>query len=131
MSLTMYQASVPAFLQMLASLSAILDKAEAHAAARKIEPAVLLNTRLTPDMLPLVRQVQLASDFAKGTAARFNAVITWLVSLGMSARTFVVLGDCPNTRTRLNHFRSHWNSNTRLRLVSEVETECSNCRVRQ
>ncbi len=74
MSLTMYQASVPAFLQMLASLSAILDKAEAHAAARKIEPAVLLNTRLTPDMLPLVRQVQLASDFAKGTAARLAGI---------------------------------------------------------
>ncbi len=70
MSLSMYQASVPAFLQMLASLSALLDKAEAHAAQRKIEPSVLLGTRLTPDMFPLVKQVQLTTDFAKGAATR-------------------------------------------------------------
>ena len=70
MPLSMYQASVPALLRMLSSLSAILDKAAAHAAARKIDPSVLLNTRLYPDMFPLVRQVQLASDFAKGAGAR-------------------------------------------------------------
>jgi uncharacterized protein len=70
MSLSMYQASVPIFTRMLTNLSAILSKAEAHAAARKIEPAVLLNTRLYPDMFALVRQVQLASDFAKGAGAR-------------------------------------------------------------
>ncbi len=74
MSISMYQASVPPFLQMLASLSAILDKAAVHAAARKIEPSVLLNTRLTPDMFPLVRQVQLAADFAKGAAGRLAGV---------------------------------------------------------
>ncbi len=74
MSISMYQASVPPFLQMLASLSAILDKAAAHASARKIEPSVLLNTRLTPDMFPLVRQVQLAADFAKGAAGRLAGV---------------------------------------------------------
>src|SRR6185437_461531 len=74
MSLSMYQASVPPFLQMLGSLTAILDKAEAFAAARKIEPSVLLNTRLTPDMFPLVRQVQLAADFAKGGAGRLAGV---------------------------------------------------------
>ena len=74
MSLSMYQASVPAFLQMLNSLSAILEKAEAHALSRKIEPSVLLNTRLTPDMLPLVRQVQLVTDFAKGAAGRLAGV---------------------------------------------------------
>jgi hypothetical protein len=74
MSLTMYQASVPPFLQMLASLSAILEKGEAHALARKIEPSVLLNTRLTPDMFPLVRQVQLTTDFAKGGAGRLAGV---------------------------------------------------------
>ena len=74
MSLSMYQASVPPFLQMLGSLTAILDKAEAFAAARKIEPSVLLNTRLTPDMFPLVRQVQLAADFAKGGAGRIAGV---------------------------------------------------------
>lgn len=70
MTLSMYQASVPAFTQMLTALSTVLDKAEAHAAARKIDPAVLLGTRLFPDMFPLTRQVQIACDFAKGTTAR-------------------------------------------------------------
>jgi uncharacterized protein len=70
MSFGMYQASVPAFVQMLKSLSAILDKAEAYAAERKIEPEVLLNWRLAPDMFPFTRQVQIAADFAKGTTAR-------------------------------------------------------------
>jgi hypothetical protein len=70
MSLSMYDASVPVFRQMLGSLAAILDKAEAYAAARKIEPAVLLQSRLYPDMFPLVRQVQIAADFAKGASAR-------------------------------------------------------------
>jgi hypothetical protein len=70
MPLSMYQASVPAFLQMLNSLSAILDKAEVFAAQRKIEPEVLLNYRLAPDMFPLSRQVQIAADHAKGCCAR-------------------------------------------------------------
>ena len=66
----MYQASVPAFLNMLKNLSAILDKAEAFAARHKIEPEILLNWRLAPDMFALTRQVQIAADFAKGTTAR-------------------------------------------------------------
>ena len=66
----MYQASVPAFLNMLKNLSAILDKAEAFADRHKIEPEVLLNWRLAPDMFALTRQVQIAADFAKGTTAR-------------------------------------------------------------
>jgi len=66
----MYQASVPPFLHMLKNLSAILGKAEAFAAEHKIEPEVLLSWRLAPDMFPLVRQVQIAADFAKGTTAR-------------------------------------------------------------
>ncbi len=70
MSFGMYQASVPAFVQMLKSLSAILDKAEAYAVERKIEPEVLLNWRLASDMFPFTRQVQIAADFAKGTTAR-------------------------------------------------------------
>ena len=70
MSLSMYQASVPAFLQMLKNLSAILDKAAAFAEERKIDPEVLLAWRLVPDMFPFVRQVQIAADFAKGTTAR-------------------------------------------------------------
>src|SRR5678815_2792212 len=74
MSLSMYQASVPAFLQMLNNLSAILDKAEAYAGNRKIDPEVLLNYRLAPDMLPFVRQIQIAADLAKGAAARLAGV---------------------------------------------------------
>ena len=69
MSLSMYQASVPAFVQMLNNLSAILEKAEADARDRKIDPEVLLDYRLAPDMLPLIRQVQIAADLAKGAAA--------------------------------------------------------------
>jgi hypothetical protein len=74
MSLSMYQASVPVFVQLLSALNKILDKAAAHAAARKIEPSVLLNTRLFPDMFPFVRQVQVAADFAKNCAGRLAGV---------------------------------------------------------
>lgn len=70
MPLSMYQASIPVFLRGFNNLSAILDKAEAHAAARSIEPAVYLTGRLAPDMYPLTRQVQIATDMAKGCAAR-------------------------------------------------------------
>ena len=66
----MYDASVPVFRQMLGSLGALLEKAEAHATARKIEPDALLQARLYPDMFPLVRQVQVACDFARGVCAR-------------------------------------------------------------
>jgi uncharacterized protein len=66
----MYTTSVPVLAQMLNSLRAILEKAEAHAAAKKIEPSVLLQSRLYPDMFPLLQQVQIAADFAKGIAAR-------------------------------------------------------------
>jgi uncharacterized protein len=70
MSLSMHQAAVPAFVQLLTALTAILEKAEAHAASRKIDPSVLINARLFPDMLPLARQVAIACDFAKGATAR-------------------------------------------------------------
>jgi hypothetical protein len=66
----MYDASVPVFKQMLTSLSAVLDKAERHAQEKKIEPVALLQARLYPDMFALVRQVQVACDFAKGCCAR-------------------------------------------------------------
>lgn len=74
MSLSMYQASVPVFVQMLTALSGVLDKAAAHCTARKIDPAVLLGMRLYPDMFALLRQVQIAADFAKNTAARIAGV---------------------------------------------------------
>ena len=70
MKISMYQASVPVFVRALNNLAAILEKAAAHAEARKIDPAVLINARLYPDMLPLLKQVQIASDSAKGGVAR-------------------------------------------------------------
>ena len=74
MSLTMYQASIPAFVRMLGNLSAILDKAAAHAEAKKIAPAIFINARLAPDMFPLSRQVQIATDMVKGCAARLAGI---------------------------------------------------------
>jgi hypothetical protein len=70
MTISMHAASVPVFKQMLGSLVSILEKAETYAEERKIDPAVLLQLRLFPDMFPLVRQVQIACDFAKGVTAR-------------------------------------------------------------
>ena len=70
MSLSMYDASAPRFARMLRNLDAILARAQAHAAAKKIDPAVLLGARLFPDMLPMVKQVQIATDHAKGAVAR-------------------------------------------------------------
>jgi hypothetical protein len=70
MSITMYHASVPQFIRMLGNLKALLEKAAAHAAAKKIDESVLLGARLFPDMFPLTRQVQIATDFARGTGAR-------------------------------------------------------------
>jgi hypothetical protein len=74
MTISMYQASVPVFDKMLGNLAAILGKAAAWAETRKIDPAVLLNARLAPDMFTLTRQVQIACDFGKGTCARLAGV---------------------------------------------------------
>ena len=70
----MYQASVPRFANILKNLSAILDKAQAHAEAKKIDPLVLSNARLYPDMLPMKRQVYIACDTAKNAVARIAGV---------------------------------------------------------
>lgn len=70
MSITMYQASIPLFVRMLGNLSAILHKAATYVHATGGDPAALLDTRLFPDMLPLTRQIQIATDNAKGPAAR-------------------------------------------------------------
>jgi len=72
MSLSMYQASIPAYTQMLKSLSAVLKKAEAHCEAKKIEPSVFVNARLYPDMAPLSRQIQIATDQVKGGLSRLS-----------------------------------------------------------
>jgi len=74
MSLSMYQASIPVFQRTLGTLDKILDKAAAYAEERKIDPAVLLSARLYPDMFALTRQVQIATDHAKGAAARLAGV---------------------------------------------------------
>lgn len=74
MSLSMYQASTPVFIRGLGNLSAILDKAAAHAEARKIDPAVFINARLAPDMFPLSHQVQIVTDVVKGCAARLAGI---------------------------------------------------------
>jgi uncharacterized protein len=65
-----YTSSIPVFKQMLGGLSAVLAKAEAHAMAKKIDPQALLQSRLYPDMFTLLRQVQVACDFAKSVSAR-------------------------------------------------------------
>jgi len=70
MSISMFQTSIPVLVRALTNLSAILEKGAEHAAMRQIDPAVLLNTRITPDMFPLIRQVQIATDMAKGAGAR-------------------------------------------------------------
>lgn len=74
MTISMYAASAPRFADMLRNLDAILAKAQDHAAAKKIDPAVLLGARLFPDMLPFVKQVQIATDHAKGAVARLAGV---------------------------------------------------------
>ena len=74
MTITMHQAAVPAVIRTLNAMSAVLDKAAAHCEARSIDPSVLLNYRLAPDMFALTRQVQIATDNAKGMAARLAGV---------------------------------------------------------
>lgn len=70
MTISMFQASVPPINRSLSNLREILQKAAAHAEAKKIDPSVLVNARLYPDMFPLSRQVQIATDTAKGGVSR-------------------------------------------------------------
>jgi uncharacterized protein len=74
MTLSMYQASAPRFANTLKNLSAILDKAQAHVEAKKLDAAAFTSYRLFPDMFPMVRQVQAACDAAKGAVARLAGV---------------------------------------------------------
>jgi uncharacterized protein len=73
MKMSMYEASIPLFLHTLENLKSILQKGAAHAQAKKFDANNLVNSRLAPDMLNLARQVQIASDAAKGAAARLSA----------------------------------------------------------
>lgn len=74
MTISMYQASVPRFVNILGNVSNILDKAQAHAEAKKIDPLVLTSCRLFPDMLPMYTQIIIACDTAKGLVARLAGV---------------------------------------------------------
>jgi len=73
-TLAMYGASIPAFVRALTSLKGVLAKGAAHAESRKLDPLVLTSARLYPDMFPLTRQVWIASDTAKNSAARLAGV---------------------------------------------------------
>lgn len=74
MSITMHSASVPIFVRMLGNMTVWLEKAEAHAQAKKFEPAVYLTSRLAPDMLPFTKQIQIACDAVKFGIARLAGV---------------------------------------------------------
>ena len=74
MTSPMYTHSVPVFKQLLTALKVILAQADAHAAAKSIEPDALLQARLYPDMFPLVKQVQIAADFSRGISARLAGI---------------------------------------------------------
>jgi len=74
MALSLYDASIPGYLNMLKNLAAILEKAEAHAKAAGVDPTTYLAARIAPDMNPLTSQIQLASDAAKGGAARLAGI---------------------------------------------------------
>lgn len=74
MTNAIYATSIPVFKQMLGGLKQVLSKAEAHATVKKIDPNALLQARLYPDMFPLLRQVQVATDFAKSVSARLAGV---------------------------------------------------------
>jgi uncharacterized protein len=74
MAISMYDLSVAVYTRMLANLSGFLDKAAAYAAEKKFDSAVLVTSRLAPDMLPLSKQVQIACDFAKGCSARLAGI---------------------------------------------------------
>ena len=91
MSVTMFQASVPVCTQILGGLAGVLEKAETHAATRKIDEAALLTARLYPNMFTLTRQVQIATDFGRNAVGRLAGVE--LLSL-------------PNTETSFADLRS-------------------------
>ena len=105
MSLSMYQASVPVFRHQIMALAKILAKGEEHANARKIDHAALIQCRLYPDMFPLARQVQIASDTAKSAAARLAGVE--VPSWEDNETTFAQLRErCEKTDTYLATFRA-------------------------
>ena len=95
MTTFIYTSSIPAYKQMLNALSEVLRKAEAHANEKKIDHDAYLQARLYPDMFPLIRQVQIAVDFAKGAAARLSG--TPMPSYPDTEKTFKELQELLNT----------------------------------
>ncbi len=102
MSLSLYQSSVPAFERSLRAFLAILDKAEAHAAARKFDPTNYLAIRLAPDMFPLVRQVQTFCDHAKN--ASFRLAGAEIPAIADTEKTFAELR--VRIQTTLDHLKT-------------------------
>lgn len=74
MALSLYDVSIPGYVNLLKTLTALLEKAEAHAKANGVDPQTYLAARIAPDMHPLTNQIQLASDAAKGGAARLAGI---------------------------------------------------------
>ena len=89
MTMSMYQASAPIFVQMLGGLSSVLDKAEAYAAEKKVDPAVMFNLRLHPTMWALAKEVQAATDFARNSMSRLAG--TELMAIEETEKTFADL----------------------------------------
>ena len=89
MTISLHAASVPVFQQLLGSLGQVLAKAEAHATERKIDPDALLQARLFPDMFPLLKQVQIACDFARGVSGRLAGAELPVIDAGQ--KTFADL----------------------------------------
>lgn len=102
MSLSMFQALVPGATRMLGNLAAVLEKAEAHAKAHDFDPSVLTNARLYPDMLPLARQVHIATDLASRAAARLAGQEP--TSVPDTEMTFAELGE--RIRRTIKHLES-------------------------
>ena len=99
MTLSMYQASVPVFQKMLGNLRAILQKGDSCAQAKKIDPSILLNTRLYLDMFALTRQVQIATDVAKGACARLT---------GQEERDITILPGGKEMHFKGQPYLMHW-----------------------
>ncbi|MEW6313657.1 MAG: DUF1993 domain-containing protein [Pseudomonadota bacterium] len=89
MPISMYQITVPVYIRMLTNLAAILEKAAAHCESKKIDPTVLINYRLYPDMYPFSKQVQIAADHAKNSVARLAGMEA--PDFGNTEKTFAEL----------------------------------------
>ncbi len=111
MTISMYQASIPVMMRSINNLIAILEKGTAHAKAKKIDPTVLINSRLYPDMLPLAKQVQITSDVARRGAARLAGLEA--PAMEDNETTFEQLID------RLK------NTNTYLSTLTAAQIDCS------